>query len=286
MTPKPESETDPWAKVDEDHEGKCWMDDVKVARAAEAAQHRHEIAAIAGCDGQCSCAIFTRHDAAMALFKEMDEVKALSADLAAVEAERDKAQRALATAYLKARRQASVCEPNEDQFAGAMAVVAAAFPNTRVEATAIRIAKPEEPTELVVAVKRRAERAEAERDQLQNQIIDLGARVAIADEERAEAVAIRAEREQEAIEHEVTKHKLLAAEQSHEAAGNRVIQLAAERDRLKAALQDAVYTIAGWRTGSIGSIGNVHVGSFDVEHLARLRAVLTPQGQSTDGETK
>ena len=166
MTPKPESETDPWAKVDEDHEGKCWMDDVKVARAAEAAQHRHEIAAIAGCDGQCSCAIFTRHDAAMALFKEMDEVKALSADLAAVEAERDQAQRALATAYLKARRQASVCEPNEDQFAGAMAVVAAAFPNTRVEATAVRIAKPEEPTELVVAVKRRAERAEAERDRL------------------------------------------------------------------------------------------------------------------------
>ena len=147
-------------------------------------------------------------------------VHTLRARLAAVEAERDQAQRALATAYLKARRQASVCEPNEDQFAGAMAVVAAAFPNTRVEATAIRIAKPEEPTELVVAVKRRAERAEA------------------------------------------------------------------ERDRLKAALQDAVYTIAGWRTGSIGSIGNVHVGSFDVEHLARLRAVLTPQGQSTDGETR
>lgn len=92
--------------------------------------------------------------------------QALSARLAAVEAERDKAQRALATAYLKARRQASVCEPNEDQFAGAMAVVAAAFPNTRVEATAVRIAKPEEPTELVVAVKRRAERAEAERDRL------------------------------------------------------------------------------------------------------------------------
>lgn len=64
----------------------------------------------------------------------------------------------------------------------------------------------------------------------------------------------------------------------------RLAAVEAERDRLKAALQDVVYTIAGWRTGSIGSIGNVHVGSFDVEHLARLRAALTPQGQSTDGE--
>ena len=320
MTPKPESETDPWAAVRRYQRhvggtflspvgGWCFWHEVDAARAAEAAQHQQEIArwrkAMAYVAGDIAATATPEECEQRG--REIDAIdedyemacrtnQALSARLAAVEAERDKAQRALATAYLKARRQASVCEPNEDQFAGAMAVVAAAFPNTRVEATAIRIAKPEEPTELVVAVKRRAERAEAERDQLQNQIIDLGARVAIADEERAEAVAIRAERDRllSEVEQAVTAFKcgvcgvvhLPSTYNEGTKTGWAECFYRGERDRLKAALQDAVYTIAGWRTGSIGSIGNVHVGSFDVEHLARLRAALTPQGQSTDGETR
>ncbi len=165
------SETDPWAKVEYE---RGLMGDtpsvqydrrdlVDAARAAEAAQHQQEIAAK---DAIILSERSIREHAQRRADHAEAVVTACEARLAAVEAERDKAQRALATAYLKARRQASVCEPNEDQFAGAMAVVAAAFPNTRVEDTAVRVAKPEEQTELVVAVKRRAERAEAERDRL------------------------------------------------------------------------------------------------------------------------
>lgn len=197
MTPKPESETDPWKAIqryefvqtnfayttdhemERDAEGE-WArwEAVDAARAAEAAQHRQFKAAIA----TALCVENEHGPVSEESIVEAAEVTLgqlfdLSARLAAVEAERDKAQRALATAYLKARRQASVCEPNEDQFAGAMAVVAAAFPNTRVEATAVRIAKPEEPTELVVAVKRRAERAEAERDRLKAAFLELHATV-------------------------------------------------------------------------------------------------------------
>ena len=49
--------------------------------------------------------------------------------------------------------------------------------------------------------------------------------------------------------------------------------------RLETALEDALNTIAGWHKGSIGSIGNVHVGSFGVEHLNRLRAALKGDAQ-------
>ena len=61
-----------------------------------------------------------------------------------------------------------------------------------------------------------------------------------------------------------------------------VAQLGAERDAaqqeaqtLREALEDVVGTIGGWHKGSIGSIGNVYVGSFGVERLNRLRAALS-----------
>ena len=77
---------------------------------------------------------------------------------------------------------------------------------------------------------------EAERDRLKNQIIDLGARVAIAEEERTDAATLRA-----------------------------------ERDRLKAALSTAAFALdlAGFRRDRDAAY-----------------AALTPQGQSTDGETR
>lgn len=176
-----------------------------------------------------------------------------------------------------------MCEPNEDQFAGAMAVVAAAFPNTRVEATAIRIAKPEEPTELVVAVKRRAERAEAERDQLQNQIIDLGARVAIADEERAEAVAIRAERDRLKADQQDWRKgvALIASALGDKADDLSCVRIAEVALTLRATLEEAHALLKLFQTCYPAAIA-----SLPENGMERMSAALTPQGQSTDGETR
>jgi len=49
---QPPVSQDPWATVDEDHEGKCWMDDVNKARAADAALLRERDAQIASLTAQ------------------------------------------------------------------------------------------------------------------------------------------------------------------------------------------------------------------------------------------
>ena len=248
---KPESATDPWKAIqryefvqtnfayttdhemERDAEGE-WArwEAVDAARAAEAAQHRHEIAAIAGCDGQCSCAIFTRHDAAMALFKEMDEVKALSAALAAVEAERDKQAEQIADLTMhKASRDSQLGCLLED-----------------------------------IGGKKYPTMNEA-RDQI------------------AAWKAIRAERDRllSEVEQAVTAFKcgvcgvvhLPSTYNEGTKTGWAECFYRGERDRLKAALErlrDCDWTIG--RGGRMDAVRDI------------ARAALTPQGQSTDGETR
>ena len=61
------------------------------------------------------------------------------------------------------------------------------------------------------------------------------------------------------------------------AAEARLSEVEAERDRLKAALDQ----IASWMEGPVVN------GTFDEPWSAKIaRAALTPQGQSTDGETR